>query len=83
MRKISALYAWQSDTPQEFNRHLIEIALQDAATRINEDSTSGVQVEIDSDTKGVPGTSPITETRNLQISYGTIKLRSHCRIALG
>lgn len=62
MKKINAFYAWQSDTPQEFNRHLIEIALQEAATRINEDSTCGAQVQIDSDTKGVRGTPPITET---------------------
>jgi hypothetical protein len=47
---------------RSLNRHLIEIALQEAATRINEDSTSGAQVQIDSDTKGVPGTPPIKET---------------------
>jgi hypothetical protein len=62
MRKISAFYAWQSDTPTEFNRKLIETALRDAALRICEDSSYATELQIDSDTQGVPGTPPITET---------------------
>src|SRR5271157_4912175 len=62
MRKMTAFYAWQSDTPRSFNRDLIEIALKDAAKRITEDSSLGVEANIDSDTQGVPGTPPITDT---------------------
>jgi hypothetical protein len=62
MRKIVAFYAWQSDTPEPFNRHLIRIALEEAAKRITQDSLLNVQLNIDSDTEGVPGHAPITET---------------------
>jgi hypothetical protein len=62
MRKIVAFYAWQSDTPRNFNRDLIEIALKDAARRITEDPSLAVEVQIDSDTQGVPGNPPVTET---------------------
>lgn len=61
MRKITAFYAWQSDTPERFNRHLIRIALQDAAKRIT-DSMTDVELVVDYDTAGVPGQPPITET---------------------
>jgi hypothetical protein len=62
MRKIIAFYAWQSDTPQKFNRELIEIALKPAAKHLTEDSSLVVEVTIDSDTQGVLGTPPITDT---------------------
>lgn len=61
MRKITAFYAWQSDTPERFNRHLIRIALEAAAKRIT-DSTPDVELIVDYDTLGVPGTPPITDT---------------------
>jgi len=48
MRKITAFYAWQSDTPRNFNQALIEIALRDAAKRITEDSSLRVEVNVDS-----------------------------------
>jgi hypothetical protein len=62
MRTITVFYAWQSDTPQRFNRHLIRIALEAAAERINQDTALKVEVRIDADTEGVPGQPPITET---------------------
>jgi hypothetical protein len=62
MRKITVFYAWQADTPQQFNRHLIRIALDTAAERINQDSALGVKVSIDADTEGVPGQPPIIDT---------------------
>jgi len=62
MRTITIFYAWQSDTPQRFNRHLIRIALEAAADRINQDTALEVEVCIDADTEGVPGQPPITET---------------------
>jgi hypothetical protein len=62
MRKITVFYAWQSDTPQRFNRYLIRIALEIAARRITEDAAFDAQVRIDADTEGVPGQPPVTET---------------------
>jgi hypothetical protein len=62
MRKLTAFYAWQSDIPRDVNQDLIEIALKDAAKRITEDPSLGVELQVDSDTQGVPGTPPITDT---------------------
>ena len=62
MRKITVFYAWQSDTSPRFNRHLIRIALEMAAKSISADPKANVQVHIDSDTQGVPGQPPVTET---------------------
>ena len=62
MRKIIAFYAWQSDTPEQFNRKLIQIALENAAKRITEDSVLDVELVVDYDTAGVPGTPPISDT---------------------
>ncbi|HWX35359.1 MAG TPA: hypothetical protein VNZ53_49055 [Steroidobacteraceae bacterium] len=62
MRKIIAFYAWQSDTPEQFNRQFMQIALEDAAKRITQDSALDVELVIDYDTAGVPGTPPISDT---------------------
>ncbi len=62
MRIITAFYAWQSDTPEKFNRHLIRIALEEAAKRINENPALDVKLIIDSDTEGVAGQPPVTDT---------------------
>jgi hypothetical protein len=62
MRKITVFYAWQSDTPQRFNRHLIRMALEIAASRMNDGMKGEVEVRIDADTEGVPGQPPITDT---------------------
>ncbi|MBY5551108.1 hypothetical protein HFO61_30655 [Rhizobium leguminosarum] len=61
-RKITVFYAWQSDRDSRGNQHFIRIALDDAASRISEDSALGVEVKIDADTEGVVGTPPVTET---------------------
>jgi hypothetical protein len=62
MRKVSVFYAWQSDTPHRFNRYLIRMALEMAARRLNADQALDVELTIDSDTQGVPGQPPVTET---------------------
>jgi len=62
MKKITAFYAWQSDTPRNVNRDFTDIALKDAAHRITDDPSLPVAIHIDSDTEGVPGTPPATET---------------------
>jgi hypothetical protein len=62
MIRLTAFYAWQSDTPRKLNRDLIAIALQAAAERISTDPSLDVILDIDSDTQGIPGTPPVTET---------------------
>src|ERR1700692_3906220 len=68
MRKITIFYAWQSDTPEEFNRHLIRIALNEAAKRISADASLNVEIAIDAGTEGVLGQPPVTETILRKIS---------------
>jgi hypothetical protein len=62
MREFVVFYAWQSDTLQRFNRHLIRFALNLAAQNISDDPVAGVRVRVDADTEGVLGHVPITET---------------------
>jgi hypothetical protein len=62
MRKITVFYAWQSDTPERFNRYLIRMALELAARKITADSELDVEMHIDADTQDVPGQPPVTET---------------------
>jgi hypothetical protein len=62
MRRIVAFYAWQSDRPAKINKDFIRKALDSAADRISADSSLGVELKIDSDTQGVPGTPPVTAT---------------------
>ncbi|ODA66597.1 hypothetical protein A7A08_02364 [Methyloligella halotolerans] len=61
-RTITVFYAWQSDRDQKEHRHFIRRALDDAAKRINGDDALGVEIKIDADTEGVPGTPAVTET---------------------
>jgi hypothetical protein len=52
MRKVTVFCAWQSDTPQRFNRYLIRMALEMTARRLNADQALDVELIIDSDTQG-------------------------------
>jgi hypothetical protein len=61
-RKITAFYAWQSDRPSKINKDFIRKALDAAARRITDDPKVDVDLVIDSDTEGVVGTPPVTET---------------------
>lgn len=56
--KLSVFYSWQSDRPSKLCRDFIHIALNDAAERLS--ARRGVEVIVDSDTQGIPGTPPIT-----------------------
>jgi hypothetical protein len=67
-RQIVLFYAWQDDTDRRLNRHLIRIALESAAHKISSELDVGVDLKIDSDTEGVPGWAPITETILSKIS---------------
>lgn len=58
--KLTVFYSWQSDRPNKLCRDFIGTALSEAATRLS--SRRDVQILVNSDTKGVPGTPPITDT---------------------
>lgn len=62
MREFIVFYAWQSDTLQRHNRFLIRMALEEAAKRISNDAAIRTKVRIDSDTEGVLGQPPVTDT---------------------
>jgi len=62
VKTVDVFYAWQSDTPQRFNRYLIRTALEVVARQLNNDTTLEVKVRIHSDTEGVPGQAPVTDT---------------------
>lgn len=61
----TVFFSWQADTPTRESRNLIERALSLAIKRIGSDTTIERAIRglsVDRDTKGVPGTPPITET---------------------
>lgn len=60
MDSVHLFYSWQSDRGGALCRHFIRRALDEAAARIEDER--GIVVVIDSDTAGVAGTPPVTET---------------------
>ncbi len=60
-------YSWQSDLPASYNRTFIENCLKKAIEEVNSElslemATREELLEMDKDTKDVPGTPPITDT---------------------
>src|ERR1700683_2292579 len=62
----SVFFSWQSDTPTKVGRNFIDKALETAVARIAADVTveeaARDGLEVDRDTKGVPGSPPIFQT---------------------
>ncbi len=63
---IKIFYSWQSDLPNRLNRTFIEKALEKAIKRLGQDieiqeALRDEGMELDKDTKGVPGTPAIAE----------------------
>jgi len=63
---ITVFYSWQSDLPNRLNRTFIEKALEKAIKRLGQDmeiqeALRDEGMELDKDTKGVPGTPAIAE----------------------
>jgi hypothetical protein len=73
---ITIFYSWQSDLPNRLNRTFIEQALEKAIKRVGEDmeiqEALRDEVELDKDTKGIPGTPPIVEVIFNKISNSGI-----------
>lgn len=62
MRKRTVFYSWQSDSPAKSNRSFIEAALRLAMKHLSAEWQLDAPLELDRDTKGVPGTPEITST---------------------
>ena len=60
MSQLTVFYSWQSDRPSKVGRNFIAVALAKAAERVGQ--RRGVEIKIDSDTQGVPGTPPVSDT---------------------
>jgi hypothetical protein len=66
-KRLTVFYSWQSDTPADRNRLFIEEAIQEALSRLKseaelEEALRDTSIVLDSDTKNVAGSPPITET---------------------
>jgi hypothetical protein len=72
----SIFYSWQGDRPSRVCRNLIENALRDAVERIAADTTIEAAirdgVEVDKDTKNVPGSPAIFDTILEKIANASI-----------
>jgi hypothetical protein len=76
-KRITVFYSWQSDTPSKANRNFIEDALNEALKQLHSDAELEValrdtEIELDKDTKGVPGSPPIVETILRKIEECTV-----------
>jgi hypothetical protein len=63
---LTIFYSWQSDSPNSTNRGFIEKALEQAIKGLGRDlelqeALRDGAIELDKDTKGIPGTPPIVE----------------------
>jgi hypothetical protein len=55
-------YSWQSDLPNKTNRGFIEEALRKATEAVHKSKVFGVELVVDRDTKGSPGSPDISAT---------------------
>jgi hypothetical protein len=60
--ELTVFYAWQNDTPSQFNRFLIRDMLEGASKSIRNDASVEESPRIDHDTRGVAGTPEITSS---------------------
>lgn len=59
---MKIFWSWQSDIDGKISRHFIKECLSSAVKELNEEIDLDERIDIDHDTKGVPGTPSITET---------------------
>ncbi|NKK01226.1 hypothetical protein GFL63_20960 [Rhizobium leguminosarum bv. viciae] len=60
MRPIHLFYSWQSDRDSDVCRSFVRIALEEAIAALK--VAHGIEIHLDSDTAGVPGTPNVSET---------------------
>lgn len=60
---MKIFWSWQSDLEKKLSMHFIKKCIEKAISEINSEATfSDREVEIDHDTKNIPGSPPITDT---------------------
>jgi len=59
---FTIFYSWQSDLPDNTNRHFIQKAIEEAVKSLKKEDVLEVQPVIDRDTRGVPGSPDIADT---------------------
>lgn len=74
---INVFYSWQSDLENKYNRGFIKGALEKAIKTVNanleiQESEREVEVELDHDTKNVPGTPDLAGTIFEKIASSTV-----------
>lgn len=66
MNKTTIFYSWQTDQPTKENKFFIKSALEKAISELNSEfkieDSARPDIELDHDTKNVPGTPPIVES---------------------
>jgi hypothetical protein len=76
MSTTTVFFSWQSDRPTREGRNLIEAALDAAVHRISQDlqvdEPSRPQLQVDSDTRDVPGSPPIFDTIRQKIERAAV-----------
>ena len=81
----TVFFSWQADTPTREGRNFIERALERAITRIGSDTSIDEperrELEIDRDTKDVPGSPPIVDTILRKIDQAAVFLPDFTFIA--
>jgi hypothetical protein len=60
--EVTIFYSWQSDLPGSTNRSFIEKALKQAIQAIKSENILTLELVMDRDTAGVPGSPPIADT---------------------
>jgi hypothetical protein len=70
LRRI--FYSWQSDTPNNMGRSLIQNGLEGALKRIGNDQSAEVQPVLDRDTSGTSGSPDITDTILAKIALSDV-----------
>ncbi|WP_447963332.1 hypothetical protein [Nitrospira sp. Ecomares 2.1] len=73
----TVFYSWQSDCPNDTNRTFIEDAIEKAIKEVSTDISIQIAernrpLELDKDTKGVPGIPPIADVIFQKISGATV-----------
>jgi hypothetical protein len=82
---ISIFYSWQSETPEKENRYFVRDALEKALKNIYQDKSYDLneRLELDHDTKNIPGIPNITDTifskiANSRVFVADLSLTSTC-----
>ena len=69
---MKIFWSWQSDIEGDVSRHFIKECIKKAIEELKNEAIFDERVEIDHDTKDVPGSPPIVDTILEKISNSTV-----------